>query len=168
MRKTCFIALLILCFTAWGDDVYLTPLDFLNQVFDGAAPQAEVHWLTPDDKSRAADILQHPTRMLRQRYWQKAGRSAWILDEIGKEKPISIGVVIDQGRIETIRVLVFRETRGWEVKHDFFTDQFLGASLTDDQNLDRHIDGISGATLSVRAMTKVARLALYLDQRIQP
>jgi Na+-transporting NADH:ubiquinone oxidoreductase subunit NqrC len=32
--------------------------------------------------------------------------------------------------------------------------------------LDRHIDGISGATLSVNAINKLSRLALYLHQQV--
>ena len=60
------------------------------------------------------------------------------------------------------KVLVFRESRGWEVRHPFFTDQFRDAGLTGELALDRNIDGISGATLSVRALSRLARLALYL------
>jgi Na+-translocating ferredoxin:NAD+ oxidoreductase RnfG subunit len=64
-------------------------------------------------------------------------------------------------------VLVFRESRGWEVRHDFFTDQFKLAKLKDENQLDKHIDNISGATLSVRAVRKLAQIALLLDKSIQ-
>ena len=37
-------------------------------------------------------------------------------------------------------------------------------ALTDDLDLDKPIDGISGATLSVRALNKTARMALFFDQ----
>lgn len=57
---------------------------------------------------------------------------------------------------------MFRESRGFEVRYPFFTDQFRGARLREGLDLDREIDGISGATLSVRALTKLARLALLL------
>ena len=73
-------------------------------------------------------------------------------------------MVVNEGVIEDIRVLVFRESRGWEVRYPFFTDQFKTRRLTDDGKLDGHVDGITGATLSVRAMTKMARAALLLDQ----
>jgi uncharacterized protein with FMN-binding domain len=96
------------------------------------------------------------------RYWGDAGRSAWILEEVGKEQPITVGLVVSDGRIERVKVLVFRESRGWEVRHPFFTDQFRDTGLTGERDLDRDIDGISGATLSVRALKKLARLALYL------
>ncbi|PSQ91940.1 MAG: FMN-binding protein, partial [Proteobacteria bacterium SW_6_67_9] len=53
-----------------------------------------------------------------------------------------------------------------EVRREVFLEQFEGATLTDDRQLDHSIDGISGATLSVRALTKLARLALYLHERV--
>ncbi len=81
-------------------------------------------------------------------------------------KPITTGLAVDDGAIERIRVLVYRESRGWEVRYDFFTAQFIGARLDGDARLDRRIDGISGATLSVRALTNLARLALYLHHAV--
>jgi len=72
-------------------------------------------------------------------------------------------VVIQDGVLERIKVLIFRESRGWEVRYPFFTDQFKGAALNHDGALNKSIDGISGATLSVRALKKIATLALYLD-----
>ena len=64
-------------------------------------------------------------------------------------------------------MLSFRESRGSEIRHDFFTHQFKQTGLTNELQLDKHIDGISGATLSVRAMSKIARISLYLDQQIR-
>ena len=54
------------------------------------------------------------------------------------------------------------------MRHTFFTEQFDDASLNNNQSmeLDRNIDNISGATLSVRAIKKLARLALLLDQHV--
>jgi Na+-translocating ferredoxin:NAD+ oxidoreductase RnfG subunit len=71
--------------------------------------------------------------------------------------------VVDAQQVELVKVLAYRESRGWEVKHPAFTQQFVEASLVENK-LDKHIDGITGATLSVRAMTKVVTLALYLDR----
>ena len=76
-------------------------------------------------------------------------------------------MVIEDNKIEEIEVLAFRESRGWEIKHDFFTRQFQGAFIEQQQRLDRSIDGISGATLSVKAMTKVSRLVLYLAEYVE-
>lgn len=111
-------------------------------------------------------ILNHRPASLRLRYWSDAGRTVWILDEIGKELPITTGFVVEKGEIVLTRVLEFRESRGWEVRYDFFTDQFRGASMNGDGKLDRTVDGITGATLSVRAVTRLAQLALLLDRHV--
>jgi uncharacterized protein with FMN-binding domain len=77
-----------------------------------------------------------------------------------------VGVIIDNHHIVQLQVLAFRESRGWEVKHSFFTDQFITSTLSTEQTLSQSIDGISGATLSVNALTKIAQLALFFDQTI--
>ncbi len=147
--------------------VYQQPEEFVAEAFAGDPPQPRVLWLTRGLRPQVEQILAHPTRALRIRYWGRDGRTAWVLEEIGKEQPITTGIVVNRGAIERIKVLVFRESRGWEVRHPFFTDQFTSAALTQDDRLDRHIDGISGATLSVRALTKLARIALFLHQHTE-
>lgn len=149
-----------------GAATYQTPEDFLHEVFSGDTPQPAVLWLTGTVRDEAKVILGHEPTQLRVRYWRLDQRSVWILDEIGKEKPVTTGIVINSGKIERLRVLIFRESRGWEVRHDFFTDQFKQRGLDADMKLDHPIDGISGATLSVRALTNLARLALYFHQQI--
>jgi hypothetical protein len=132
-------------------------------------PEHRVLWLTPPLKQRVEALLGHAYPGLRVRYWQQGARTAWVLDEIGKEQPITTGIVVEQGRILDIAVLAYRESRGGEVRQSFFTRQFTGASLTTRDALTQRVDGISGATLSVRAMQNMARLALLLDaQRGQP
>ena len=161
---------MLLISAAEAGGVYLEPDDFINQVFDKQPPKAKVLWPDKEIKKQMADILAHNYKGLRIRYWQQNiqanKKSAWILEEIGKEKPITVGIVINNGQIERVKILVFRESRGWEVRHDFFTDQFKLAKLEKDLQLDKNIDNISGATLSVRAVSKLARIALLLDQQI--
>ena len=156
---------LVLCGGAWlaghaGDEVYLAPESFVADAFQ-SVPKPSVLWLTPTLQAEAAHILGHPPRQLRQRYWTDGTRSVWVLEEIGKEEPITAGFVVRGGRIEQARVLVYRESRGFEVRYPSFLKQFGGAGLTTDRRLDRSIDGISGATLSVGAMDRMARLALF-------
>ena len=117
----------------------------------------------------ARAILDHDYPALRLRYWGQGARSVWVLEEIGKESPITVGIVVENNRIAQMRVLIFRESRGWEVESPAFIRQYLGAALKSDKDpgtshLDRHIDGISGATLSVRALSKLSRLALLLHR----
>jgi len=147
---------------------YQEPAAFLNDVFANKPPTVKKIWLTGKIREVASEILQHKPSQLRVSYWKIKSRSVWILDEIGKEQPITAGIVIDDGQIERVKVLVFRESRGDEIRYPFFIKQFAHASLTEQLELDHAVDGISGATLSVRALTKLARLALYLSQQIKP
>jgi hypothetical protein len=143
-------------------EVIQDPDAFVAEVFGGAAPK--VLWLTPDIQAEAQAILGHAPAQLRQRYWSDARRSVWILEEIGKEEPITAGFVVVDGRIDHVRVLVYRESRGGEVREPAFVKQFQGAKLAKADRLDRDVDGIVGATLSVGAMERMARLALYFDR----
>ena len=160
------LLLLFLSGPLWASGIYQSSEDFLAEVFDGNPPDPGVVWLRDDVRDDSTAIMGHPYPGLRIRYWSRDRRSAWILEEIGKEKPITVGLVVNDKGLERVKVLAFRESRGWEVRHPFFTDQFTGAGLAADRQLDRDIDGISGATLSVRALEKLARLALYLHDRV--
>lgn len=163
------LAVLLAVVPNWAvaDDVYQAPEDFVSDVFAGVPPEPQVLWITPELRSAMAEILGHAPGMLRARYWGRGGRTAWIIEEIGKERPITTGIVVDRGRIELVRILIYRESVGWEVRYPFFTDQFKGARLEEDKRLSQGIDGISGATLSVRALTRLARLALFLHGRTE-
>ena len=148
--------------------VYQTPKAFVNKAFAGETPEVKVLWLTKEDKANIAEILQHKYNRMRIRYWQLSDETVWILDEIGKEKPITTGIHIKEKKIKHFKVLTFRESRGDEVRHNFYSQQFLNASLNKNNQLNQHVDGITGATMSVRATTKVARLALWLDAKVNP
>src|SRR6267378_2501468 len=160
------LALLMLALGAAGlvrGEVYQEPDAFVAEVF-GSKPAPKVLWLTKDIQAQAAAILGHPPVQLRQRYWSDTHKSVWILEEVGKEEFITAGFVVADGRIEHVRVLVYRESRGGEVRYLAFLKQFRNSRLAPDNTLDRSIDGIAGATLSVGAMERMARLALFFDR----
>jgi len=142
--------------------VYETQPEFLDRAFSGAPPEPAMLWLSGERKSTVRQLLGHDYPALRLRYWCRDRRSAWVLEEIGKDLPITVGIIVDRGTIRDLRVLTYRESRGGEVATPAFTDQFIDASL-DGGKLNVQIDGISGATLSVQALTKLAAMALYLD-----
>jgi len=145
--------------------IYQSPEEFLKQTF-GTAPETERVTIKGDLAIAIKEILGHRYKKIRVPYWQQGCRSAWILEEIGKEKPITTGFVINTGGLEKVKVLIFRESRGWEVKHDFFSEQFINANLTNKNKLDKNIDNISGATMSVDAVTNISRMALLLHNHI--
>ena len=166
MVKILFIFLLYLPFSTFATE-YQNKEDFLLESFSGPPPKPNVLWLKKDLLEATKSILQHKPNFLRTRYWKNSEQSVWIINEVGKIKPITVAVVIKHNKISLLKVLAFRESRGWEVKHDFFTDQFKNNTINDDLTLAQPIDGISGATLSVRALTKVAQLALFFNHHIQ-
>lgn len=165
LKNILFITLV--CFSSsLHAEQYQSAEEFLKQTFSSTPPKPKILWIKKTIRKQVANILKHKPGFLRTRYWQNQDQSVWIINEIGKIKPITIGVVIKNNKIDLLKVLAFRESRGWEVKHDFFTNQFKQNTLTKDLRLSQAIDGISGATLSVRALTKVAQLALFFNSQI--
>ena len=154
---------LALAAAAVHGEVYQEPGAFIAEVF-GSTPAPRVLWLTKELQAQAEAILGHPPAQLRQRYWSVGEKSVWVLEETGKEELITAGFVVVDGRIEHVRVLVYRESRGQEVRQASFLRQFRSVKLTQGNRLDREIDGIVGATLSVGAMERMARLALLFDR----
>lgn len=143
---------------------YQTRAEFLSESFDTDNPTSAVVWIDNELRATATKVLGHPPAMLRIRYWYEGARTAWIIDEVGKEQAITFGVVVENEEIQVLRVMQFRESRGWEIRYPFFTRQFSQLRLTDTGSLSHGIDAISGATLSVKAATRSANLALVLDE----
>ena len=136
--------------------------DFVAEVFAEQTPEQQILWLSKEDKQLIRKDLKADINAFRIKYWQLGETSVWIQDEIGKEYPITTGVVIKAGKIKNIKVLVYRETRGGEVRYPFFLKQFKQKDLSTKVK-KWHIDSITGATLSVRAMKKMARRSLLFD-----
>jgi len=157
-------ALLLLAPCLWAKGVYMTADQYLQSTFPNTEPERKVIWLNAELKAQISKFMYRPYQGLRIRYWQQDNRSAWIFEEIGKEMPITIGVTLKQQQVESVKILAFRESRGGEVRYPFFTDQFQGLSLTSKNKLSQHIDGVTGATLSVSAVKRATKLALFLNQ----
>ena len=94
---------------------------------------------------------------------------ALILDEIGKSEPITFMVGMSpEGKIIDVAVMVFRESRGWEVKEPRFLRQFHNKRASDPIQIDRDLINYSGATLSSRAIARGVKRALLLQQEFYP
>ncbi len=163
-----FVTLILLSVIARGFEprVFLSPEDFIRQHLGEQAESGRL-WLKKGLQQQIRAILDHPYPAARLKYWKNGPRTAWILEEIGKERPITVGIVVNDGAIEAMEVLIYRESRGGEVRHESFRRQFEQARLNDQQQLDKPVDSISGATLSSRALVKLARLALLLHAQVQ-
>lgn len=120
---------------------------------------------------RASGVKLYPKRL---QSWDVLGdsrRLGWFFvdDVVGKHEFITIGVGIsDVGEVIGLEILDYRETHGGEVGRASWRAQFLGKQYGDPMRLGDGIDGISGATLSVRNVTDGVRKLMsvyYLELR---
>ena len=90
---------------------------------------------------------------------------AVIAEEIGKYRPITfmVGTGPDLA-VRDVEVLVYRESRGGEVRYARFLRQYRGKSASNPIRTNRDIINVAGATLSVNAMNLgVKRVLLSLQ-----
>ena len=86
---------------------------------------------------------------------------AVVAEEIGKYRPITFMVgVTPQLTVRDVAVMVYRESRGGDVKRKRFLSQYRGKSSRDPIDSNRDIINVSGATISVRAMNAGVRRVL--------
>lgn len=166
LRILLIIAVMAIMPAAYAEEVIELPEDYIARAFNGVPPKHKVVWFTKSIRPTIDKIMQQRYPVLKTRYWREGSRTVWVLEEIGKNKPITTGVIIDEGAIEDVKVLIYRESHGWEVKHDFFTKQFDEVRLNNNMKLTSYIDNISGATMSVDALRNIARLALFLHSHV--
>ena len=91
---------------------------------------------------------------------------AVVCEEIGKHRPITFIVSTTPDRaVKDVSVMMYRESIGREVRHQAFLKQFARKNLEDPIAARRDIKNITGATLSVRAMSRGVRKALaFLEE----
>lgn len=170
LRSVC--AVIVLCLSVVAPiasaqrGAFVSVDELREQAYPGEAIGWQTLWINQSQRAEIESILDHSFKSLRVRYWGKDQRTTWIFEEIGKEMPITFGVIVEHQSIVDIVVMEYRESRGGEVRYPFFTEQFKGLGLNRDEglSLSDSVDGITGATLSVRAMKKIATLALFCHQ----
>ena len=80
---------------------------------------------------------------------------------LGKDQPITFLVAIDPAdRLKDVDILVYREPYGGEVAYEPWRRQFRGKTAADSLRVGREIRSISGATISVHAVTLGVRRLL--------
>lgn len=90
-----------------------------------------------------------------------------LLDNVlGKVQPITFLVLYDKSFVVTdLKVLIYREEHGGEVRNDIWTEQFKGKNNNSNFKLGEDIDGISGATISSKSITNgVKKLTLLITK----
>ncbi len=80
---------------------------------------------------------------------------AFLDNVIGKSMPITFLVILNiNGNIINTNVIKYREAYGGEVGNKGWLQQFLYRNNNSSYNLGKDIKGISGATISVKSMSK--------------
>ncbi|HYL20564.1 MAG TPA: FMN-binding protein [Gemmatimonadales bacterium] len=80
---------------------------------------------------------------------------------LGKDQPITFLVAVDaEDRLKDVDILVYREPYGGEVAYEPWRRQFRGKTAGDSLRVGREIRSISGATISVHAVTLGVRRLL--------
>ena len=152
--------------------VYLTPGQALREAFpDADTVRTEAHALDLDLISRVERRLgwrgeESEGRVhLGYRAGQLLGYAA-IAEQVGLYRPITFLVkVAPDGRVDDVWIMVYRESRGGEVRRKRFLSQYEGKGAKDPIRLNRDVIGITGATLSVRAISAgVKRVVTLIDE----
>jgi Na+-translocating ferredoxin:NAD+ oxidoreductase RnfG subunit len=91
---------------------------------------------------------------------------ALVQNTIGKHKPMTYMVGIDnKGQVSDVELLVFRESRGSEIRQKRFNAQYEGKTVNDPVRINKDIINISGATMSVRSMSAgIKRVLVLVDE----
>lgn len=168
-RILLFFSLFSLAATAHAQTVYLSPQQALKMAFQGSQTVVlEKKSLT--DAQRLAAEKSYGGKVEKKDWNVYLGKTgdridgyAIIDNEIGRMEPITFMTAISpQGDIRSVEILVYRESQGSEVHDSRFLKKFEGKSLKHPIRPTVDIPNISGATLSVRAVSLGARRALAI------
>jgi Na+-translocating ferredoxin:NAD+ oxidoreductase RnfG subunit len=149
--------------------VYFTEHEALAKVF-GKADRGARHTWTPTDEQRGDLEQQLGVAVSEESFAAWRGRDgdkdlgwALVLEEKGRFKPITFLVHVEPDHtVGLVLVMVYRESRGDGVKRQRFLKQFRGRDADDPLRLNRDVVGVTGATLSSRALAAGVRRALVL------
>jgi Na+-translocating ferredoxin:NAD+ oxidoreductase RnfG subunit len=137
--------------------VYLTKKQALDIAFPGADKvEKEKQWLTDEQKQAIGKLCLQTIKERRFTFYvgKRNGKPMGYMlihNIIGKSFPITFMTVLDpDGTVRDVEIMVYREPRGWEVRNESFLSQFFGKDSSTDS---REINSITGATLSVTAIT---------------
>ena len=150
-------------------DVYLTEEEALKILFPKAQKiHAEELRLTPDQKVQIQDRIgwKFPEESFRAFQAETDGKVdgyAVIQETIGKHRPITYIVgITPQGKVFDVEVMVYRESKGSEVRRKRFNAQYEGKTAQDPISINKDIINITGATMSVRSVSAGVKRALVL------
>jgi hypothetical protein len=147
---------------------YFTEEALFASFFPGETPSAQAWTPTAEqiDAFKAKVGYKPPSKSY---IWHSGhsadGAEAYALidEQLGQHEPITFGVLLrEDGSIERLEVMVYREAYGDGVRSEGFRGQFHRLSFENPMRPGREIQIVSGATISSRALATGARRASAL------
>ncbi len=163
------LTLLLTTSSAQADSKYYTRSSVLKSFFPKSDKVGFTEF-TPSKVQRATLKRQLGYGLAKQKYYfyvattgDRVDGYAFIDDEIGLHLPITFAVKLSEsGVVLRQEIMVYRESRGDDVRNIRFRKQFVGKTVHDSLRPNHDIDCISGATISSRAIALGVRRALVL------
>jgi Na+-translocating ferredoxin:NAD+ oxidoreductase RnfG subunit len=150
-------------------EVYLTEEQALKILFPKSQKiHSEELRLTPQQKARIEERIgwKFPEDSFKAFTAESNGKVdgyAVIQETIGKHRPITYIVgITPEGKVFTVEILVYRESKGSEIRRKRFNAQYEGKTALDPIRINKDIINISGATMSVRSVSAGVKRALVL------
>ena len=152
-------------------DVYLTEEQALKILFPKAEKihVEELH-VDPEQKTRIEERIgwKFPETVFRAFKAESHGKIdgyAILQETIGKHRPITYVVgITPEGKVFDVEILVYRESKGSEVRRKRFNAQYEGKTAQDPIRINKDIINITGATMSVRSVSAGVKRALVLAE----
>lgn len=177
VRSQVFVVLCLTLFVASGaraqKRVYLTKEKALEKVFGQVDSVRRVSLsLTAKEVSILEDELDMIVLDRDYVFYEAIDDSnvtkrAVIMNVMGQHQPITFIVGIwPDGVVARVEIMVYRESRGAEVRRRAFLRQFEDKTRENSLSLNDDITNITGATISSRNVTSGVRLALELHGRM--
>jgi len=168
-RPAIAIALLVAVVSSSHAKVLLAPEEAVKEAFAGAPAQKRTDYL---DETQVAAITRlagsAPSSRIVISYRatkdEKPLGTAYLESHLVRTLPETILVVLDpQGRVGKVEILAFDEPDQYRTRERWL-DQFKGRTLDAELSLAKGIRGVTGATLSSRAITAAVRRVLATHQ----
>ena len=158
---------IILNITVSASDEILKRDNFLKSSLGVSTVPMHSYIILKDDiESGVSKILGDTYHLPVIKYWKVDNKIAFVLEAIGKHEFITTGFVVENDEISDVKVLVYRENYGYEIKYDYFLNQIKGNKIQKNGKLVKRLANISGATLSVNSMRRLSKLSLFLYSKI--
>lgn len=149
--------------------VYLSLEEALAHAFSEADSLWSERWLpTTEERERLESQLgwRLPDSTFTFHRGLRRGRDqgvALVTEEIGRFKPITFMVKVSpRGHVESVQIMVYRESRGAGVRRKRFLRQFHGKNIDDPIRINRDVTVLSGATLSSSSVAAGVKRVLHL------